>query len=88
MNLKSIEVADDVNMDQLAKLSEGYSVSDIIVICRHASFINIRKRLKGITSQEMLTITNDDFKAAFQNTQPSISDDQIKKYETWNHFDY
>ena len=37
INLKSIQLGDDVNYDELAASTEGYSGADITLLCRDAS---------------------------------------------------
>jgi len=46
INLKSVKTADDVDLDELAARSKGYSGADITNVCRDASFMSLRKRIK------------------------------------------
>ena len=40
-------------MDYFAKKSEGYSGADITNVCRDASFMAMRRRIKGLTPEEI-----------------------------------
>lgn len=58
LNMKSIEVSNDINYLELGQLSEGYTGADISNICRDASMMGIRRFLEdaksnGLTNQEI-----------------------------------
>jgi katanin p60 ATPase-containing subunit A1 len=48
INLLGIKVDDDVDLDSLAKRLDGYSGADITYICRDASLMCMRRRIKGL----------------------------------------
>jgi katanin p60 ATPase-containing subunit A1 len=92
INLKKVKLSPDVNLDALAEKSEGYSGADITNVCRDASFMAMRKRIKGLTPEEIrnlsreemdLPVTMQDFESAFSKISSSVSAEQIKKYEDW-----
>ncbi|KAI9095921.1 P-loop containing nucleoside triphosphate hydrolase protein [Phlyctochytrium arcticum] len=92
LNLKSIKVHDDVSLEQLATRIEGYSGADITNICRDASMMSMRKRIKGLTPEQIRGIakeeleapaTQDDFDAAISKTQSSVSQADLKRYKEW-----
>lgn len=92
LNLQSIKVADDVNIEQFAAKIEGYSGADITNICRDASMMSMRKRIRGLTPDQIKSIpkgeleapaTKEDFDLALSKIQSSVSQADIKRYEDW-----
>lgn len=92
INLASIKVADEVEIDVLAAKLEGYSGADITNICRDAAMMGMRKRIKGLTAEQIRSVpkeelekpaTTDDFVAAIYKIQPSVSQQDLKKYDAW-----
>ena len=45
MNMKGIQVADDLDFKKLVELSDGYSGADIACVCRDASMMPLRRKL-------------------------------------------
>lgn len=43
----SIQVDDDVDLDLLASLTEGYSGADVAIVCRDAAMMSVRRVMKG-----------------------------------------
>lgn len=92
INLKDIKSGDDVDLDELAKLAEGYSGADITSVCRDAAFMSMRKAIAGKTPQEMIQMKRDqidlpvtmaDFREAFGKVKPSVSNADIEKHTQW-----
>jgi katanin p60 ATPase-containing subunit A1 len=81
-----------VNIEELSKLIEGYSGADITNICRDASMMSMRRRIRGLTPEEIRAIpkdelelpcTRNDFVEAIKKIQSSVSKDDLKRYEDW-----
>ncbi|KAI8930133.1 P-loop containing nucleoside triphosphate hydrolase protein [Entophlyctis helioformis] len=92
LNLKEIKVADDIDLEELAAKIEGYSGADITNICRDASMMSMRKRIRGLTPEQIRAIPKDeleapatksDFEMAFTKIQSSVSQADLKRYEDW-----
>eukprot|EP01116_Phalansterium_solitarium_P000621 TRINITY_DN1044_c0_g1_i1.p1 TRINITY_DN1044_c0_g1~~TRINITY_DN1044_c0_g1_i1.p1 ORF type:complete len:616 (-),score=241.85 TRINITY_DN1044_c0_g1_i1:83-1930(-) len=90
--LKGIKCADDVDAAELAARVEGYSGADITNICRDASFMAMRKRIQGLSAQEIRNLpkadvdlpgTQDDFVQAIGKINPSVAPADIKRHEAW-----
>ncbi|XP_057724298.1 katanin p60 ATPase-containing subunit A1-like [Arachis stenosperma] len=45
INLKTVEVAPDVNIDDMAHRTEGYSGDDLTNVCRDASLNGMRRKI-------------------------------------------
>ena len=83
----------DINVDfnELAKLTEGYTNSDIMSICQDAVFEPIRKKIKGETNfvdkeslkTMELTVMMEDIIKAIKNIIKSMSQEDYEKFETF-----
>ncbi|KAJ4749440.1 Katanin p60 ATPase-containing subunit A1 [Rhynchospora pubera] len=93
INLRTVEVAPDVNFDEVAKRTEGYSGDDLTNVCRDASLNGLRRKIAGKTREEiknfaMEEIVKDpvamcDFEAALAKVQKSVSPADLERHEKW-----
>jgi len=75
---------EDVDVDSLAKLTEGYSAADIVALIRDAYMRVVRELFEkngGIGDPRPVTM--DDILWALKRRKPSIRKDMLKKYEEW-----
>ncbi|KAE9600503.1 putative microtubule-severing ATPase [Lupinus albus] len=95
INLKTVEVATDVDIDDVARRTEGYSGDDLTNVCRDASLNGMRRKIAGKTRDEIKNmpkdeISNDpvamcDFEEALKKVQRSVSQTDIDRHEKWFH---
>lgn len=45
INLKGIELGDDINYESMVELTNGYSGADIANVCRDAAMMPLRKKI-------------------------------------------
>ncbi|XP_061098236.1 katanin p60 ATPase-containing subunit A1 [Conger conger] len=92
INLKELELANDVDMAKIAEQMEGYSGADITNVCRDASLMAMRRLIEGLTPEEIRNIsrdemhmptTMDDFESALRKVSKSVSAADLEKYEKW-----
>lgn len=93
INLKTVEVATDVDIDEVARKTEGYSGDDLTNVCRDASLNGMRRKIAGKTRDEIKNMPKDeiskdpvamcDFLEAITKVQPSVSAADIEKHEKW-----
>ena len=87
IHLRGIELADDVDLGELAKLTEGYTGHDITLIIKEAVMRPIRelaeKNLLDKKGTKPRPVNMNDFKAAIGIIRPSVSPEEIRKYEEW-----
>ncbi|KAJ3381992.1 Katanin p60 ATPase-containing subunit A1 [Entophlyctis sp. JEL0112] len=92
INLQSIRVEDSLDMDALADKMDGYSGADITNICRDASMMSMRKRIRGLTADQIKSIpkeeleapaSKEDFDTALTKIQSSVSQADLKRYQDW-----
>ncbi|KAK7349163.1 hypothetical protein VNO77_06310 [Canavalia gladiata] len=93
INLKTVEVAPDVNIDEVARRTEGYSGDDLTNVCRDASLNGMRRKIAGKTRDEIKNMSKDeiskdpvamcDFEEALTKVQRSVSQADIERHEKW-----
>ncbi|KAF1376193.1 hypothetical protein PFLUV_G00207740 [Perca fluviatilis] len=92
INLKELEVASDVDLDKISEQMDGYSGADITNVCRDASLMAMRRRIEGLTPEEIRNISRDemhmpttmeDFESSLKKVSKSVSKSDLEKYEKW-----
>jgi SpoVK/Ycf46/Vps4 family AAA+-type ATPase len=83
-----LTLAEDVSLELLAKLSEGYSGSDIKDICQGVQLRVVRELFKSGNALDKGTttrpITVADFKEVMRTRRPSVSSDMARAYVQWS----
>ncbi|XP_026102074.1 katanin p60 ATPase-containing subunit A-like 1 [Carassius auratus] len=92
INLREVEVASDVDLTFIAEKIEGYSGADITNVCRDASLMAMRRRIQGLSPEEIralskdelqMPVTMEDFELALKKISKSVSAADLEKYESW-----
>ncbi|KVH93002.1 AAA+ ATPase domain-containing protein, partial [Cynara cardunculus var. scolymus] len=93
INLRTVEVASDVDIEEVARRTEGYSGDDLTNVCRDASLNGMRRKIAGKTREEIKNMSKDDisndpiamcdFEEAITKVQPSVSAADIERHEKW-----
>jgi len=92
INLKSIALEDDVDLDSLAKKMSGYSGADITNLCRDAAFNPMRRAIKGLKHEEIknlkredtnLPVSQQDLEQALANVNSSVRHADIERHLEW-----
>ena len=82
-----LKMAPNVNLDEFARLSEGFSGSDIRDICQSAHLKVIGELFEsGLASDKQAQprpISMDDFKMILEERKPSVSLDMVASYNRW-----
>ncbi|MDG6985162.1 MAG: AAA family ATPase [Nitrososphaerota archaeon] len=83
-----LTLAEDVELTTLARLSEGYSGSDIKDICQGVQLRVVRELFKSgnALDKESMTrpITVADFKEIMRTRKPSVSPQAVRAYADWS----
>nr|CDJ84634.1 ATPase domain containing protein [Haemonchus contortus] len=91
-SLKEVRIADDVDLETFAEQLEGYSGADITNVCRKAALMGVKRLTRTLSPAEIaklspeevdLPITWQDLQEAFGDTNPSVSDENIRQYNEW-----
>ncbi|MEL9989966.1 MAG: CDC48 family AAA ATPase [Thermoproteus sp.] len=77
IHTRNVPLAKDVDLEELARRTEGYSGADIELVVREATFMALRE---DINSKE---VAMRHFEAALAKVKPSITPDMLKFYESW-----
>jgi len=91
ISLKDIPLSNDVDILELASVTEGYSGADIHVVCREASMMPMRRLLSMLNPKEIQEmrqngeliiprVLQNDLLQAISNTKPSVSKEILIKY--------
>ncbi|MDA4121476.1 MAG: AAA family ATPase [Thaumarchaeota archaeon] len=83
-----LTLAEDVNLEGLARISEGYSGSDIKDICQSVQLLVVRELFRTGTALDKGTQTRPismaDFKDVMRARKPSVSADMVRAYAQWS----
>ena len=88
IHLRGKPLADDVDLDRLVEMTEGYVGADIEAICREATMLALREVLSEGMDRERakemipeIKIRMKHFETAIEKIKKSISRDELKRYE-------
>ena len=87
VHTRSKPLADDVDLDSLARRTEGYVGADIEAVCREAAMAASRELITGIDPEDIeggvgnVRIDAEHFEQALQEVTPSVTDDTRERYE-------
>jgi transitional endoplasmic reticulum ATPase len=80
-------LAEDVDLDSLARRTDGYVGADIEAVCREASMAATREFIGSVDPEEIDTsvgnvrVTADHFEAALDEVVPSVDSETEQRYE-------
>ncbi|MHA1820192.1 MAG: AAA family ATPase [Promethearchaeota archaeon] len=85
---RGISISDDLDFQKLAELTEGYSGSDIAILCREASMRPIRELdQQGSLDQDgnisVRPMNYNDFIESLKKVKPTVSKEELAEYEKW-----
>ena len=75
IHTKEIPNTDDVNLEELAELTEGYVGSDLAALCREAVMLSLREN-PDASSVEM-----NHYREALKKVRPSVEESMVSYYE-------
>ncbi len=78
IHTKNMPLSKDVDFEELADMTEGYSGADIEAICREAGMNVIRD---GRVKSKNFKVTMNDFRKALENVRPSLSQKDVGRIE-------
>ena len=75
VHTKSVPIGNDINIDEMVGLTEGFVGADIEGLVREAAMNALRKDIKA------KTVSKRDFEEALTKVKPSVSPDTAKRYK-------
>ena len=87
INLRGIEVNEDIDWEELVRKTDGYSGADLSNVCREAAMMPMRRKLlqgidlnnlQNIQTDIEVPLTMEDFETAIKNIQKSVSNISLK----------
>jgi transitional endoplasmic reticulum ATPase len=80
-------LADDVDLDSLARKTDGYVGADVEAVCREAAMSASREFIRSVPREEVgdsvgnVRITMEHFEGALEEVTPSVTDETRRRYE-------
>ncbi|AFL66054.1 CDC48 family AAA ATPase [Desulfurococcus amylolyticus] len=81
VHTRKLPLAEDVNLDELARRTEGYTGADIAAVCREASLIALRERYRSTGTLDVVKVGMEHFIKALEKVPPLLSKSNIEMYE-------
>jgi len=75
VHTRRMPLADDVDLEELAKRTEGYTGADIAAVCREAAMTALREAGKPTK------VTRRHFEEALKKVPPSLTEEDVRAYE-------
>jgi transitional endoplasmic reticulum ATPase len=75
VHTRRMPLADDVDLEKLAEMTQGYTGADIAAVCREAALIALRENLKPVP------VSMKHFEKALKSVPPSLKREDILRYE-------
>ena len=80
-SMKNVPVAKDFDVDRIVAQTENYSGADIDELCDRAKDEPL---LKAIATDKVVLVTNADFDKVLETMPPSVTPNELKKFEAYN----
>ncbi len=81
IHTRSMPLADNVDLEQIAEKTEGYTGADLEAVCREAAMIALRESITKDGRPIPRAVTMDHFLKALKVVQPSLKPEDIRRYE-------
>jgi len=78
--LREVPIKDEVSIEEISKQTDGYSGADIAELCDRAKRLALRRQMESGVSE---SVSVQDFKTAMSIVRPSISEESISAFESW-----
>ena len=90
VHTRRVPLSEDVNLKEIAKMTEGYSGADLEALVREAALMTLRRAVAGREMEELgdellerLRVRKKDFEEAMKKIKPSITKYMLEYYENF-----
>jgi SpoVK/Ycf46/Vps4 family AAA+-type ATPase len=93
MHLRNVQLAGDVDIEELSTATDGFSGADLKLLCRDACMMPMRELMLRSSPEEIremkergelsLVVGMADFRRSLQNVRSSVGAVDNRKYELW-----
>jgi katanin p60 ATPase-containing subunit A1 len=92
INLREVALDENVALDEIAAKLEGFSGADVTIVCRDASMMGMRRKIEGLSIEQIQAMAKEelnlpakmeDFLQVLKRVSPSVSKNDLEKYEQW-----
>ncbi|MEM1695514.1 MAG: CDC48 family AAA ATPase [Desulfurococcaceae archaeon] len=81
VHTRKLPLGEDVNIEDLAKRTEGYTGADIAAVCKEAAMIALREAFAKAGSLHVVKVEARHFNEALNKIPPSLSKADVEMYE-------
>ncbi|HID40776.1 MAG TPA: AAA family ATPase, partial [Pyrodictium sp.] len=81
IHTRKMPLADDVDLDKIAERTGGYTGADLEAVCREAAMIAVREAFKKNKKPATTVVKMEHFEKALKAVQPSLTPEDIRRYE-------
>ena len=81
IHTRKMPLASDVDLEELAKKTEGYTGADIEAVCREAALIALREAIREGKGAKPRPVEMKHFLKAIETVKPSLRPEDIRRYE-------
>ncbi len=80
VHTKNMKLCEDVDLKELARITEGYTGADIAAVCKEAGMNAIRRAVRE-GRDTIGCVSMEDFREALKKVKPSLTPKMVKEYE-------
>jgi len=81
IHTRNMPLADDVDLEKIAEMTDGYTGADLEAVAREAAMIAVRETFKKTGKPKPTEVRMEHFLKALKAVQPSLTPEDIKRYE-------
>jgi transitional endoplasmic reticulum ATPase len=81
IHTRNMPLADDVDLEKIAEMTEGYTGADLEAVAREAAMIAVREAFRKTGKPQPTEVRMEHFLKALKAVQSSLTPEDIKRYE-------